>query len=394
MISLEEAQARVLSMRGPVECETVPLQTANGRWLSADMIANRTQPARDLSAMDGYAIRYADLPGPWQVTGESAAGRAFAGSIGAGQAVRIFTGAAMPDGADSVIIQEEVSADAGTITKSGEGPPKSGAHVRIEGSDFRAGQVLATKGQRLTPARIALAALSGHANLPVHSPVRVAIISTGNELVGAGDDIGNDQIPASNGPMLAAILGDLPCVVKDLGIVRDDMAALVAAFASATVEADIIVTTGGASVGDHDLVRPALLAAGATIDFWKVAMRPGKPLMSGMLGETAVLGLPGNPVSAFVTAILFLKPLVAALAGAADPLPQRLNATLGGALPAVPGRTDHVRALISTGIVSPLGTNDSAALLALSHSNALIVRTAGSPPAEVGETVEIIPLLT
>ena len=308
MITLDAALVRLLALAAPVDVETLPLIEAAGRWAAAPVLALRTQPTRDLSAMDGYAIRHADMPGPWRVTGESAAGSPYAGKVGAGEAIRIFTGAAMPDGADSVIIQEDVTRDGETLTLTAESPGHQGAHVRRAGSDFAAGQMLIEGGDPLTPARIGLAAIGGHATLPVRRRIRVALISTGDELVPIGTDPGPDHLPSSNAIMLAAMMGSLPVVMTDFGIIPDDRAALASVFAEAAGH-DIIVTTGGASVGDHDLVRPALIDAGATIDFWKIAMRPGKPLMAGRLGKAVALGLPGNPVSAFVTVTLFLKPL-------------------------------------------------------------------------------------
>ena len=390
MIAPDEALARLLALAGPVDVETLPLIEAVGRWTAAPVVATRTQPARDLSAMDGYAIRYADLPGPWQVVGESAAGSPYSGSVGSREAARIFTGAALPQGADSIVIQEEVARDGEALMLGGDGPDTKSAHVRRAGSDFVAGKILIEAGERLTPARIGLAAIGGHATLPVRRLVRVAIISTGDELVPPGTDAGLDRLPASNGIMLAAMLGALPVEIVDFGIIADDRAALADAFAQAS-DCDIVVTTGGASVGDHDLVQPALVDAGAAIDFWKIAMRPGKPLMAGRLGKAVALGLPGNPVSAYVTATLVLKPLIAHLSGARDAAPPTLAATLATDMPAVGIRTDYVRALWVHGAISPLG-GDSGMLVPLAAATALIVRPAGSPPARLGDTVTIIAL--
>ena len=390
MIAPDEALARLIALAGPVDVETLPLIEAAGRWTAEPVTALRTQPARDLSAMDGYAIRYADVPGPWQVVGESAAGSPYSGTVGAHEATRIFTGAALPRGTDSVVIQEDVTRDGDALTLCGDGPDTKGAHVRRAGSDFAAGQILIEAGERLTPARIGLAAIGGHATLPVRRRVRVAIISTGDELVPPGTDAGLDRLPASNGIMLAAMLGALPVEIVDFGIVPDDRAALSDVFTQAR-DCDIIVTTGGASVGDHDLVQPALVDAGAVIDFWKIAMRPGKPLMAGRLGKAVALGLPGNPVSAFVTAALFLKPLIAHLSGAHDAAPSTLAATLASDMPAVAIRTDHVRAIWIGDTISPL-SGDSGMLVPLAAATALIVRPAGSPPARAGDTVTIIAL--
>lgn len=389
MIGLDEAQGRLLALAKPVQVETLPLSQAVGRWAAKDVIAKRTQPARDLSAMDGYAVRHADAPGPWRVIGQSAAGAAFSGKIGAGEAVRIFTGAALPDGADTVVMQEDVALE-GDIARLAEPMDmKRGRHVRRAGEDFATGDRLIVAGERLTPARIALAAMGGHGEIAVRRPIRVALISTGDELVPPGSPTSKEQIPASNGIMLAAMLAAFPCDIVDHGIVADDLETLTDTFRKAA-HADMIISTGGASVGDHDHVKPALEAAGATLDFWKIALRPGKPLMAGMLKDALVLGLPGNPVSAFVTATLFAQPVIAALAGAREPLPKTLTARLAAPLPAVEKRTDHVRARLKDGVATPVGLNDSAALQALSHANALIVRPAGSPAAVEGAEVKVI----
>ena len=388
MITPDAALLRLLTLAAPVDTETLPLIEAAGRWAAAPVLALRTQPAHDLSAMDGYAIRHADMPGPWRVTSESAAGAPFAGMVGAGEAIRIFTGAAIPDGADSVIIQEDVTRDGETLTLTTDGPGHQGAHVRRTGSDFTAGQTLIEAGDPLTPARIGLAAIGGYAALPVRRRVRVALISTGDELVPIGTDPGPDHLPSSNAIMLAAMMGSLPVEMTDFGIVPDDRAALASVFAEAA-DHDIIVTTGGASVGDHDLVQPALVDAGATIDFWKIAMRPGKPLMAGRLGKAVALGLPGNPVSAFVTATLFLKPLVAHLSGASIAAPPTLAARLATVLPVVGIRTDYIRAQWIDGAIAPL-RGDSGMLVPLASATALIVRPAGSPPAATGDDVRVI----
>ena len=284
MITPDDALARLLALAKPVDTETLNLIDSPGRYASASVLATRTQPARDLSAMDGYAIRHADRPGPLQVIGESAAGSPYAGNVGTGQAARIFTGAALPEGADSIIIQEDVTRANDRLTLTGDGPDRKGAHVRAAGSDFTTGQILIKAGAPLTPARIALAAIGGHASLPVRRRIRVAIISTGDELVPIGSDPGPNRLPASNAVMLGAMLSTLPVEITDMGIIPDDRTALTATFTNAAGH-DIIVTTGGASVGDHDLVQPALIDAGATINFWKIAMRPGKPLMAGTPGQ-------------------------------------------------------------------------------------------------------------
>jgi molybdopterin molybdotransferase len=385
MIELAEAQARLFALRAPVEGEKVALVDAAGRWAASDVVARRTQPARDLSAMDGYAIRAADAPGPWRVIGESAAGRLFDGSVGVGQAVRIFTGAVVPDGADCILIQENATRNGDALTLACDAPV-AGQHIRRTGADFAEGALLIAKGEPITPARIALAAMGGHATLPVARELRVAIISTGDELVAPGAATAEDQIPSSNAPMLAAMLAGLPVEIDDRGIIPDDLAALTAEF-QACAAGDIIVSIGGASVGDHDLVKSALEAAGAKLDFWKIAMRPGKPVMAGMLGDAVVLGLPGNPVSAFVTAFLLLKPLIARLSGASDPLPERIEAQLAAPIPANGNRLDHIRGILTGSVAMPTGANDSSMLAALSKSNILIIRHINAPAASKGDLV-------
>ncbi len=339
--------------------------------------------------MDGYAIRFEDMPGPWTVIGESAAGRPFPDTIGPGQATRIFTGAALPPGADTVLIQEEAGRDGAALHLTGEGPAHRGRNVRRRGLDFEEGAMLIAAGQRLTPARIAVAATGGHGRLPVRPRVRVAIAATGDELVppGSGDP---SALPESNGVMLAAMLADLPVDIIDLGILPDDLNALRDAFAG--VRADLLVTTGGASVGDHDLVQPALKAAGGSVDFWRIALRPGKPMMAGRLGETAVLSLPGNPVSAFVTATLFVRPLIAHLSGAADPFPTPIPAILGEDLPANGPRIDYLRAAMIDGRVHAAAIQDSSMLLTLARSTCLVIRPPHVPAARAGDSAEILML--
>ncbi len=388
LVPVAEAQARLFALANPVSMETLPIRQAAGRWAAADIAARRTQPVADLSAMDGYAIRFADLPGPWRVIGESAAGRPFAGTVAAGEAVRIFTGAALPDGADTVLVQEEAAREGERLMLGGEGPAHRGRNVRARGLDFHDGDRLIAAGERLTPARIAVAATGGQGSLPVRRAVRVALAATGDELVPAGGPISGAQLPESNGVMLAAMLADLPVEIVDLGILPDRLDVLTEAFRS--VEADLLVTTGGASVGDHDLVRPALLAAGGEIDFWRIALRPGKPMMAGRLGMALVLGLPGNPVSAFVTATLFVRPLIAHLAGAADPLPVTTHALLGEDLPANGGRTDYLRARLEDGRAYASTIQDSSMLLTLARSTCLILRPAHAPAARAGESAEIL----
>lgn len=385
-----EAQRRLFAAAAPVDAADVPLIDALGRWAAAPVPALRTQPAHDLSSMDGFAIRAADLPGPWRVIGESAAGRAFPGAIGAGEAVRIFTGAAMPAGADCVMVQEEAARDGDRLTLDGEGPRIAGRNVRRRGLDFHTGDTIIAAEDAITPARLALAAAAGHTRLPVRRRVRVAIASTGDELAEPADDLDPDRLPESNRLLLRALLARLPADTVDLGILPDRLDVIRDAFAGA--RCDLLVTSGGASVGDHDLVRPALLAAGATIDFWRIALRPGKPMLAGRLGDAMVLGLPGNPVSAFVTATLFVLPVVARMAGAPAAAPARLRATLGEPLPPNGGREDYMRAVRRDGRLHAARVQDSAMLRALGDADCLIVRPADAPAAAAGDSAEFLPL--
>jgi molybdopterin molybdotransferase len=390
LLPVEEAQARLLALAAPLAPQSVPLGEATGRWLAEPLEARRDQPWTDLSAMDGYAVRHADIPGPWTLTGEMAAGAVPASDIVApGTTMRIFTGAPMPPGADTVVLQEDVAAQGIIIRMTGDGPGGLGKHVRSRASDFAQGDALLAAGTRLGPPQIALAALAGHAALSVRHRPRIAILSTGDELVPPGAPCPPGKLPASNGIMLRTMIESAGGTVIDERLVPDQLDTLTEALRAAA-QADIILTSGGASVGDHDLVKPAIEAAGGGIDFWRIAMRPGKPLIVGRLGTAIILGLPGNPVSAMVTSALFLLPLVRHLAGATDPLPRMRSARLGTAMPPVGQRTDFIRATLSDELVTPLAFQDSAAMRAAAQANALIVRPAGAPAAQAGATVQIL----
>lgn len=390
LLGVDEAQARLLAGAEPLAAEDAPFSAALGRILGADVVARLTQPPFAASAMDGFAIRWADLPGPWRVVGESAAGRRFTGTVGAGEAVRILTGAPLPAGADTVVVQEDVARGGDALTLTGEGPPRHGAHIRPAGLDFTAGTIVARGGERVTPARIGVAAAAGHATLPVHRRPRVALLATGDELVPPGTTPGPDAIVSSNGVMLAALLGRHADVV-DGGIVADTAAALTAAIRAH--DADVLVTIGGASVGDHDHVVPVLAAMGAAINFWKIALRPGKPMLSGRLGDTRIVGLPGNPVSAFVCATLFVVPLLRRLGGDPAPLPVPFMAAAGADLPANGARRDYLRARLD-GSVIPFARQDSAMLHVLADSNVLIVREPHAAITTKGTMVPCIALDT
>jgi molybdopterin molybdotransferase len=390
LLPVEEAQARLLALRGPLPPEKISFSEGFGRYTSNDILARRDQPAAPLSAMDGYAIRFDDLPGPWTVIGESAAGAAPGRTVNAGEAMRIFTGAIVPEGADTVIVQEDVAADGSTLTLTGDGPATRGSHVRPRASDFAAGDCLLPAGTRLTPGAIAAAAMSGAEQLMVGSRPRVAILTTGDELVQAGRTLTAVQILDSNSPMLSAMLAGEPAVVSLPHHVRDDRAILAKVLKDLARRHDVIVTVGGASVGDHDHVRGALHDAGGEIDFWKIAMRPGKPLIAGTVGDAVLLGLPGNPSSAFVTATLFLLPLVRHLAGSRDPLPAIHQAPLAKALDGGGGRRDYLRARLESGRLTPLTGQDSGMTLPLATANALLIRDIAAPPRDAGAMADYI----
>ena len=390
LLPVEEAQARLLALRGPLPPEKISFSEGFGRYISHDILAQRDQPAAPLSAMDGYAIRFDDLPGPWTIVGESAAGATPGRTLNAGEAMRIFTGAIVPDGADTVIVQEDVAADGTTLTLTGDGPATRGSHIRPRASDFAAGDCLLPAGTRLTPGAIAAAAMSGAAQLVVGRRPRVAIVTTGDELVQAGRALTAGHIPDSNSPMLSALLASEPAAVSLPHHVRDDRAILAKVLRDLSRRHDVIITVGGASVGDHDHVRGALQDAGGQIDFWKIAMRPGKPLIAGTIGDAVLLGLPGNPSSAFVTATLFLLPLVRHLAGARDPLPAIYQAPLATVLDGGGGRRDYLRARLENGRLTPLIGQDSGMTLPLATANALLIRDIAAPPRKAGALADYI----
>ena len=384
MIPVEEAQARLLSLASPLPPQTVPLEQAIGRYVAEDIIANRSQPAADLSAMDGYAIRFADLPGPFSLVGESAAGTPFTGTIGSKQTARIFTGAHVPDGTDTILVQEDARAEGKQISVSGDHNGAVGRHIRRQGGDFGEGDKLVPKGTHLQAGAIAAAVMAGYGPLSVGGMPRVKIVGTGDELVPPGNACDLAHIPSSNNIMLHAMLKPLPCSIVDAGIIRDDLKLITAAFDDAA-DFDVIVTSGGASVGDHDFVQDALTAAGADIDFWRVAVRPGKPLMAARIGKTVVLGLPGNPSSAFVTAMLFLLPLARHLAGSKAPYPKTGLALVTTDIPAGDNRSEYLRAHLEGGRITPFGKQDSGMIKPLVDANALLIRAADSAPLKAGD---------
>lgn len=386
-LPLDEAQGRLLDLAVPLPVERMPPDEAQGRYLAEPLEARRTQPPADLSAMDGYALRTGDLPGPWQVAGESACGHPFAGQLEPGQAVRIATGALLPDGADMVLMQEDALREGDRLTLTGTPPAPLARHIRRKGMDFTEGAELLAKGARIGPAQVALILSAGQRLVAVRRMPRLAVIDSGDELASDPEACGVHQIPASNGAMLAAqARSAVPCTVMRIGPVADRIEALVAALDKSR-DADLIVTSGGASVGDHDLVRPALEDWGAQIDFWKVAIKPGKPLLVARKGSQIVLGLPGNPVSSHVTAFLFLLPLLRAMLGAASPLPRAFTAPLAEALPAGGDRQEFLRAHWDGTSLTTALNQDSGALAALGASNALIDRPALAPLAAANSLV-------
>lgn len=389
-LPLEEAQTRLLALVEPLPVERVAVAAALGRFMAENLLAQRTQPAADLSAMDGYAVCSSDMAGPWTVIGESAAGHPYSGQVGAGEAIRISTGALMPSGADAVILQEDITRNADSISLSGEAPQPATKHIRRKGLDFADGQEIIAAGTRIGPAQAALAISSGHGQIAVRRKPRIAILDSGDELSPDPAHCAPHQIPASNGAMLAAMAAALPCDCDMLGPVADSMDAMADALARAE-DADIIVTSGGASVGDHDLVRPALEAWGSEIDFWRIAIKPGKPLLvaTRQSGERRqiILGLPGNPVSSHVTAYLFMLPVLRALLGGTSPLPRTFRTRLGAPVPANGSRREFMRASWDGENATPQTVQDSGALAALAASNVLIERPAGAPAGEAGDEI-------
>jgi molybdopterin molybdotransferase len=390
MIPVAEALDRLFSLVSPLPVEEVPLTAALGRVLARPIAARRDQPPFAASAMDGYAIRATDAqPGTrLQVIAESAAGRRATTAVTPGSAIRIFTGAPLPDGADLVILQEDTLRDGATITLTDRVETRAGANIRPAGNDFRAGATLSGP-RRLTPADIALAAAMGHARLPVTRAPDVVLIATGDELVPPGDQPGPDQIAASNSYGLHALLTALGARPRLLPIARDDLASLDQAFALAR-GADLVVTIGGASVGDHDLVARAAQVAGMEPTFHKVAMRPGKPLMAGRLHGTALLGLPGNPVSAMVCGHVFMAPMLGVLQGLpAAPAPRRTMALATALAPNGP-REHYLRARRDAAGVTPFSRQDSSLLTLLAEADCLLVQPPNDPGGHPGDPVQII----
>ncbi|GBR01672.1 molybdopterin molybdenumtransferase MoeA [Gluconacetobacter liquefaciens] len=398
MLSVAEAQARILADLVPTGPELVPLADSWGRIAATDIFARLDNPPADVSSMDGYAVRAADcMPDSiLSLVGESPAGHPFSGQVGPGETVRIYTGSLVPDGADAILIQENAHEDQKAVTVTV--PPASGQYIRRRGQDFAQGQIVVPAGRALTARDIGLAAAANHAWVPVHRRPVVAILSTGDEIALPGEPIAPGGIANSNTPMLAALVracGGIPVMLPSARDTTSDIARL----AQGIETADLLLTAGGASVGRYDLVQQGLEQIGLSVDFWKIAMRPGKPLMHGRIGRVPVLGLPGNPVAALVCGLVFALPAIRTLAGHTTPhLPEDL-ASLGGDLPENDRRADYLRATLSRApdgglIATAFSRQDSAMLHILARSEALIMRPPHASPARAGEPCRIIRLDT
>ena len=395
MLTVEQARDRILARMAPVGHETVALPEAWGRVLAAPVAARLTQPPADVSAMDGYALRAADAAegARLRVVGAAPAGRPFDGTLKWGEAVRLFTGSVIPAGADTVLLQEDATAEGDTVCV--DLAPAPGQHIRRRGQDFAQGDTVLHAGRRLGARDIGLAAAANHPWLRVHRRPRIGVLATGDEIFLPGEPIAAGGIVSSNSHMLAGLIrgaGGEPVI---LPIAGDSLAAMEEG-ARAAAGMDLLVTIGGASVGDHDLVQAGLGAQGFALDFWKIAMRPGKPIIFGSLGGMPVIGLPGNPVSAFVCAVLFLAPSIARLAGLPDAALPTVRARLGAPVRANDHRADHLRATIDAtpqGLVAtPFARQDSAMLGVLAAAGALILRAPHAPALEAGGEVEVLRL--
>jgi molybdopterin molybdotransferase len=396
-LSVDEALALLLADAKPLGSERISITTAHGRVLAEPLAARLTQPPFDASAMDGYAIRAADaatLPARLKLIGESAAGHPFDGRVGPGEAVRIFTGAPVPAGADGVVIQEDTARNGDTVIIQGDNVDLG--NIRPRGGDFSAGMQLLGVGRRLGPRELSLAASMGHGDVSVWRRPKVAILSTGDELVPPGETPGVGQIVSSNHLGIGALMDSVGAEVIQLGIARDTQASLIEHVERAKV-ADVLVTIGGASVGDHDLVAPVLSQQGMELAFWKIAMRPGKPLMSGRLGALRVVGLPGNPVSSLICARVFLVPLVEHLAGAPKPADVTRPAKATVPIEANGPRQHYMRATLAPGtdgtpVVTPVRSQDSSLLSPLAIADCLVVRPPRAAAVAAGDIVPVLSL--
>jgi molybdopterin molybdotransferase len=396
LLPVADALTRILADAAPLPAEDAKLDDALGRVLTANLKAQRTQPPDNVSAMDGYAVRGADVekaPAALKVIGEIAAGHPFAGKVSAGETARIFTGGVMPEGSDTVVIQELAAREADNVTFGK--PTAKGRNVRLKGIDFTEGEVLLEKGRRLTDRDLMLAAAMNYATVPVHRRAKVAVLGTGDELVPPGGTPGEGEIVYSNGYALRALVRNEGAEAIDLGVVGDTVDAITAAVRRArSANVDVLVTTGGASVGEHDLVQRALAGQGMNLSFWRLALRPGRPMMYGRLAAMQVLGVPGNPVSSYVCAFLFLVPLIRRLSGRSDAhlVPQK--AVLGRDMPANDEREDYLRASLQTGangpIATPLAHQDSSLMAPLAAADCLLIRPAHAPQADAGSPCVIL----
>ena len=398
LMPVADALRQVLAGAEPLGTETVALDDALGRVLAEDLAARRTQPPDDVSAMDGYAVRAADTaeaPAVLTVIGEVAAGHPFEGEVGPRQAARIFTGGVVPAGADCVVVQEVTERDGDRVTI--KRPGINGKHIRRKGIDFSEGQVLLARGRRLDDRDLMLAASMNYPLVPVHRRPKVAIVGTGDELVMPGTEPKPGEIVYSNGFALTALARGEGAEARDFGIARDRIEDIAAHVRRAREwGADILVTSGGASVGEHDLVQRALKAEGLDLSFWRVALRPGRPMMHGRLGRLQVLGVPGNPVSSYVCSVLFLVPLIRRLAGQSDLERARETARLGRDLPENDEREDYLRAMLTFGadgpIATPVSSQDSSLMAPLSRSGCLVIRPPHAPAAAAGSPCVILKL--
>lgn len=395
LLSVQDALHRILADVIRMPSENVELSKASGRVLATDVATLRTQPPFPASAMDGYAVNAADIsivPCTLTQIGESAAGHGFTGSISSGECVRIFTGAPVPDGADTIVIQENTSADGNQITV--QQSEQAGRYVRPAGLDFSKGEVLLQEGEVLNATTVSLAAAMNHPALPVRRKPKVAIIASGDELLLPGSIPAVDQIIASNSFGVADIVKQAGANAIDLGIAADTLEALDEKFEKAS-DADIVVTLGGASIGDHDLVHQALRNRGVDLDFWKLAMRPGKPVMFGRHNAQRYLGLPGNPVSSLVCALVFVVPLIRAHLGLDTQTPKQ-KAVLAVNLPENDQREEYMRAVYETRDgqlhVTPFDKQDSSIISLMAKANCLMIRPAFAPASQVGDICTIIKL--
>jgi len=396
MISVTEARAKIVAALAPVSREDIAVMDTLGRVLATDATARITHPGADVSAMDGYAVRTADatMGAVLSLVGTSAAGHPWAGTVGAGQAARIFTGAYVPQGADAVVIQEDITSTGSNVTINEAA--SIGRHIRPLGQDFKTNETILRTPKRLTARDVGLLAAMNFPLVSVYKRPRIGVLSTGDEVVMPGDDVKHGQLVSANGPGLCAFIASQGAAPVHLGIARDDESSL-KAMADTATDLDMLVTSGGVSVGDHDLIARVLGANGLTVALHKIAMRPGKPLLFGSLKGTPFFGLPGSPVSAMVCAILFLGPALEKMQGLHGAAPTTTKAKLGAALKANDKREDYLRSALSRDangdlIATPFPKQDSGMISSLAHADALLIRAPFAPEAKVGEQVDVIVL--